>query len=105
MDVRWFKLPKLAADMGWCRGLLGSLAAGRILVVLDRGDHRPVGFVFPKRQYQQVKASGMEVMRRAIVALERASPNTPRRCASGNSLRFCRSNQAAARGGTNQVCG
>jgi 2-polyprenyl-6-methoxyphenol hydroxylase-like FAD-dependent oxidoreductase len=70
MDVLWFKLPKLGADMDAGSGLMGSIRAGRILVVLDRFDHWQGGFVFPKGQYQQVKATGMEAMRHAIVELE-----------------------------------
>jgi len=70
MDVLWFKLPKLGTDMDAGSGLMGSIRGGRILVVLDRFDHWQVGFVFPKGQYQQVKAMGMEAMRRAIVELE-----------------------------------
>jgi len=70
MDVLWFKLPKLGADIDTGSGLLGSIGAGRILVVLDRLDHWQVGFVFPKGQYQQVKAIGIEAMRRIIVELE-----------------------------------
>jgi 2-polyprenyl-6-methoxyphenol hydroxylase-like FAD-dependent oxidoreductase len=70
MDVLWFKLPKLGADIDTGSGLLGSIGAGRILVLLDRLDHWQVGFVFPKGQYQQVKATGIEAMRRAIVELE-----------------------------------
>jgi len=70
MDVLWFKLPKLDADMDAGSGLMGSFRAGRILVILDRFDHWQVAFVFPKGQYQQVKAAGIEAMRRAIVELE-----------------------------------
>ena len=70
MDVLWFKLPKLGTDMDAGSGLMGSIRGGRILVVLDRFDHWQVGFVFPKGQYQQVKATGMEAMRHAIVELE-----------------------------------
>ena len=70
MDVLWFKLPKIGADMDTGSGLLGSIRAGRILVVLDRFDHWQAGFVFPKGQYQQVKATGVDAMRRAIVELE-----------------------------------
>jgi 2-polyprenyl-6-methoxyphenol hydroxylase-like FAD-dependent oxidoreductase len=70
MDVLWFKLPKLGTDMDAGSGLMGSIRAGRILVVLDRFDHWQVGFVFPKGQFQQVKATGMEAMRHAIVELE-----------------------------------
>jgi 2-polyprenyl-6-methoxyphenol hydroxylase-like FAD-dependent oxidoreductase len=39
-------------------------------VVLDRFDHWQVGFVFPKGQYQQVKATGIDAMRQVIVDLE-----------------------------------
>ena len=70
MDVLWFKLPKIGADVDTGSGLLGSIRAGRILVVLDRFDHWQAGFVFPKGQYQQVKATGVEAMRKAIVELE-----------------------------------
>jgi 2-polyprenyl-6-methoxyphenol hydroxylase-like FAD-dependent oxidoreductase len=49
---------------------MGSFRGGRILVVLDRLDHWQVAFVFPKGQYQQVKAAGMAAMRHAIVELE-----------------------------------
>jgi 2-polyprenyl-6-methoxyphenol hydroxylase-like FAD-dependent oxidoreductase len=70
MDVLWFKLPKLSADMDAGSGLMGNFRAGRILVVFDRFDHWQVAFVFPKGQYQQVKAAGMEVMRQAVVELE-----------------------------------
>ena len=70
MDVLWFRLPKLGADIDTGSGLLGSIGAGRILVVLDRFDHWQAGFVFPKGQYQQVKAKGIEAMRRIIVELE-----------------------------------
>jgi 2-polyprenyl-6-methoxyphenol hydroxylase-like FAD-dependent oxidoreductase len=70
MDVLWFKLPKLGADIDAGSGLMGAIRGGRILVVLDRFDHWQAGFVFPKGQYQQVKATGMDAMRRVIVDLE-----------------------------------
>jgi len=70
MDVLWFKLPKLGADIDAGSGLMGSFRAGRILVILDRSDHWQVAFVFPKGQYQQVKSAGLESMRQAIVQLE-----------------------------------
>ena len=70
MDVLWFKLPKLGADMDAGTGLMGSFRGGRILVVLERFDHWQVAFVFPKGQYQRVKAAGIEALRHAIVELE-----------------------------------
>jgi 2-polyprenyl-6-methoxyphenol hydroxylase-like FAD-dependent oxidoreductase len=70
MDVLWFKLPKIGADIDAGSGLMGNFRAGRILVILDRLDHWQVAFVFPKGQYQQVKAAGIESMRQAVVELE-----------------------------------
>jgi len=70
MDVLWFRLPKLDGDMEVGSGLAGSFGAGRILVVFDRCDHWQVAFVFPKGQYQQVRAAGIEAMRQAIVDLQ-----------------------------------
>jgi 2-polyprenyl-6-methoxyphenol hydroxylase-like FAD-dependent oxidoreductase len=70
MDVLWFRLPKLEDDAKSATGLMGRFGAGRILVVLERGDHWQVAFVFPKGQYQEVKAAGLETMRQAIVELE-----------------------------------
>ena len=70
MDVLWFKLPKLGGDKDAGSGLMGSFRGGRILVVLDRNDHWQVAFVFPKGQYQQVRATGLDAMKQAIVALE-----------------------------------
>jgi 2-polyprenyl-6-methoxyphenol hydroxylase-like FAD-dependent oxidoreductase len=70
MDVLWFKLPKIGADIDAGSGLMGNFRAGRILVILDRLDHWQVAFVFPKGQYQQVKAAGIESMRQAILELE-----------------------------------
>lgn len=70
MDVLWFRLPKLEGDANSPTGLMGRFGSGRILVVLDRDDHWQVAFVFPKGQYQEVKAAGMETMRKAIVELE-----------------------------------
>ena len=70
MDVLWFKLPKLGTDIDGGSGLMGAFRGGRILVVLDRYDHWQVAFVFPKGQYQRVKAAGLDAIRQAIAELE-----------------------------------
>jgi 2-polyprenyl-6-methoxyphenol hydroxylase-like FAD-dependent oxidoreductase len=70
MDVLWFRLPKLEGDAKSPTGLMGRFGAGRILVVLDRDDHWQVALVFPKGQYPEVKAAGLDTMRRVIVELE-----------------------------------
>lgn len=41
-----------------------------MLVVFDRFDYWQVGYVFPKGQYQELRAAGLEQFRRSIVELE-----------------------------------
>lgn len=70
MDVVWFRLPRLPQDIEVPGGVLGGIGRGRILVVLDRADYWQTGLVFPKGQYQQVRAGGVEAIRRTIVEIE-----------------------------------
>jgi 2-polyprenyl-6-methoxyphenol hydroxylase-like FAD-dependent oxidoreductase len=71
MDILWFRLPHIPGDLPEAENrVLGGVGAGRILVVFDRGDYWQVGFVFPKGRYQDVRAAGIEVLRRSIVAIE-----------------------------------
>src|SRR5579859_261175 len=70
IDVLWFLLPHLPEDPEAASGLLASVGRGRILAIFDRGDHWQVGYVFPKGQYQELRAAGLEAMRRSILELE-----------------------------------
>ena len=70
MDVLWFRLPRLPEDPQEWSGAFGRIAAGRILIVLDRYDYWQAGFVFPKGHYQELRIAGLEAMRRSIVELE-----------------------------------
>jgi 2-polyprenyl-6-methoxyphenol hydroxylase-like FAD-dependent oxidoreductase len=70
MDVIWFRLPKLPNDMDIPGGVLGGIGPGRILIVLDRADYWQAGIVFPKGRYQELRAHGIEAMRRTIVEIE-----------------------------------
>jgi 2-polyprenyl-6-methoxyphenol hydroxylase-like FAD-dependent oxidoreductase len=71
MDVLWFRLPHIPGDLPEAEGrVLGGIGAGRILAVFDRFDYWQVAFVFPKGQYQNLRADGIEAFRRAIVAIE-----------------------------------
>jgi 2-polyprenyl-6-methoxyphenol hydroxylase-like FAD-dependent oxidoreductase len=71
MDVLWFRLPHIPGDLPEAEGrVLGGIGAGRILGVFDRFDYWQVAFVFPKGQYQNLRADGIEAFRRAIVAIE-----------------------------------
>jgi 2-polyprenyl-6-methoxyphenol hydroxylase-like FAD-dependent oxidoreductase len=43
-----------------------------MLAVFDRIDYWQIGYVFPKGQYQQVRAAGMEAFRKSIAEIEPA---------------------------------
>jgi 2-polyprenyl-6-methoxyphenol hydroxylase-like FAD-dependent oxidoreductase len=69
MDILWFQLPHLPGDDHSDR-LMGGFANGRLLAVFDRVDYWQLGYVFPKGQYQQVRAAGMEPFRKSIAEIE-----------------------------------
>ena len=69
MDILWFQLPHLPSDAHSDR-VMGGFKNGRLLAVFDRIDYWQVGYVFPKGQYQQVRAAGMEAFRKSIADIE-----------------------------------
>lgn len=70
MDVLWFRLPRLPQDIEIPGGLLGGIGPGRVLVVLDRADYLQTGLVFPKGHYQELRAQGVQSIRKTIVDIE-----------------------------------
>jgi 2-polyprenyl-6-methoxyphenol hydroxylase-like FAD-dependent oxidoreductase len=70
MDILWFRLPKLPGEPEITGGLFGGIGRGRIFVMLERTDHWQAGLVFPKGQYQELRAQGVEVVRRTIAEIE-----------------------------------
>jgi 2-polyprenyl-6-methoxyphenol hydroxylase-like FAD-dependent oxidoreductase len=70
MDVLWFRLPKLAGEPEITGGALGGIGRGRILIMLERTDYWQSGLVFPKGQYQELRAQGVEVVRQTIAEIE-----------------------------------
>jgi 2-polyprenyl-6-methoxyphenol hydroxylase-like FAD-dependent oxidoreductase len=69
MDILWFQLPHLPGDAHSDR-LMGGFKNGRLLAVFDRLDYWQIGYVFPKGQYQQVRAAGMDAFRKSIADIE-----------------------------------
>lgn len=63
MDVFWFRLPK-KTDSG--EALRGSADAGRIVVLIDRGDYWQVALVIPKGAADAIRARGVEAVREAV---------------------------------------
>ncbi|MGE2723917.1 FAD-dependent oxidoreductase [Mycolicibacterium pulveris] len=66
MDVWWFRLPRRAGDP---HGLAGVLGAGHAQIVIDRGDYYQCAYVIPKGRDSDLRAEGVEALRRDVVAL------------------------------------
>jgi 2-polyprenyl-6-methoxyphenol hydroxylase-like FAD-dependent oxidoreductase len=69
MDVLWLRLSKQDGDGS---AVLGRIQAGRLLVMLDRGDYWQCAFVIPKDGFEGLRAKGIETFRKEIVALNPA---------------------------------
>jgi len=66
MDVLWFRLPRKAGDD---TDAFGHAEAGKLLVMLDRGDYWQCAYVIPKGGIEQVKAKGLDAFRRSVVEM------------------------------------
>jgi 2-polyprenyl-6-methoxyphenol hydroxylase-like FAD-dependent oxidoreductase len=66
MDVWWFRLPRNADDP---HGLAGVLGAGHAQIVIDRGDYYQCAYVIPKGRDAELRAQGVDALRRGVVAL------------------------------------
>ncbi len=63
MDVLWFRLSRHPTDTEQTQG---RFDAGRIFIMLNRGDYWQCAFVIPKGQDVQVRAAGIEAFQRAV---------------------------------------
>jgi 2-polyprenyl-6-methoxyphenol hydroxylase-like FAD-dependent oxidoreductase len=66
MDVLWMRLTRRESDGAEA---LGRIDAGRMFVMIDRGDYWQCAFVIPKGAEDEVKARGIDEFRRAIVSV------------------------------------
>jgi 2-polyprenyl-6-methoxyphenol hydroxylase-like FAD-dependent oxidoreductase len=66
MDVLWFRVSRKATD-----GIeeFGHVEAGRMMVMLNRGDYWQCAYVIPKGGIDQIKAEGLDAFRRRVVAM------------------------------------
>ena len=60
MDVLWMRLPRGPDDEG---ASLGHAVAGRILVLIPRGDYFQCGFVVRKGEAAEIRAKGLDAFR------------------------------------------
>jgi 2-polyprenyl-6-methoxyphenol hydroxylase-like FAD-dependent oxidoreductase len=66
MDVLWFRISREASDDN---DAFGHVEAGKMLVMLDRGDYWQCAYVIPKDGIEQVKAAGLDAFRRQVLGL------------------------------------
>lgn len=66
MDVWWFRLPRSDGDPP---GLEGVLTSGHAMIVIDRGDYYQCAYIIPKGADSQLRAEGIESLRRTIAGL------------------------------------
>ena len=66
MDVLWMRLSRRSSDPGQT---LGRIDAGRIFVMLNRGDYWQCAYVIPKGGFDRIRQSGLTGFRNEIVRL------------------------------------
>jgi 2-polyprenyl-6-methoxyphenol hydroxylase-like FAD-dependent oxidoreductase len=64
IDVLWLRLSRRSSDGA---EPLGRIGAGKIMVMIDRGDYWQCAYVIPKGGYDEVRAKGLDVFRSAVV--------------------------------------
>jgi 2-polyprenyl-6-methoxyphenol hydroxylase-like FAD-dependent oxidoreductase len=63
MDVLWFRLPRLPSDPNQS---MGRFDAGRIFVLINRGDYWQCAYVIPKGSFEEVRRAGLEAFRAGL---------------------------------------
>jgi len=66
MDVLWFRLSRLPGDP---EDPMGRFDAGRIFVMLNRGDYWQCGFVIPKGSLEELRERGLPAFREGIAII------------------------------------
>jgi 2-polyprenyl-6-methoxyphenol hydroxylase-like FAD-dependent oxidoreductase len=66
MDVLWLRLSRKASDS---TDTFGHIEAGRLMVMLDRGDYWQCAYVIPKGGIERVKSEGLEAFRARVVEM------------------------------------
>src|SRR6202795_743182 len=66
MDVLWFRVTRKAGDDA---DTFGHIEAGKMMVMLDRGDYWQCAYVIPKGGIDRVKAEGLDAFRERVVSM------------------------------------
>lgn len=70
VELLWFRLPRLPGDPPGTGIGSPRFGTGQVMLMIDRADHWQIGYFFPAGNYAQLRAAGVEAMRRNIVAME-----------------------------------
>ena len=85
MDVLWMRLSKQPEDG---TAILGRIQAGRLFVMLDRGDYWQCAFVIPKGEFAELRRRGLPVFREEIVKLNPALVNRVQEITSWDDVKL-----------------
>jgi 2-polyprenyl-6-methoxyphenol hydroxylase-like FAD-dependent oxidoreductase len=66
MDVLWFRLPRKSGDAS---DTFGHIEAGRMMIMLDRGDYWQCAYVIPKGAVDAVRARGLPAFHKSVARL------------------------------------
>jgi len=66
MDVLWFRITRRESDAS---DAFGHVEAGKMLVMLDRGDYWQCAYLIPKGGIEAVKARGLDAFRKSVVEM------------------------------------
>ena len=66
MDVLWFRITRKASDDS---ETFGRIEAGKMMVMLDRGDYWQCAYVIPKGGIDRIKAEGLDAFRERLVSM------------------------------------
>jgi len=66
MDVLWFRLSRRASDTA---DTFGHIEAGKMMIMLDRGDYWQCAYVIAKGGIDRVKAEGLEALRKRVLEM------------------------------------
>ena len=85
MDALWLRLSKRPGDGSQS---LGRIQAGRLFVMLDRGDYWQCAFVIPKGGFNDLRRQGLEAFRAAIVKLNPSLADRVQEIASWDDVKL-----------------
>ena len=66
MDVLWFRISRKESDSA---DTFGHIEAGRLMVMLERGDYWQCAYVIPKGGIERVKSEGLEAFREGVLEM------------------------------------